>query len=61
LLLGNYKDHAVFVQPLPRNREEIKEGIVSAMSNIDGGMIQRVCDEVESRIYVHPVTLRGAY
>lgn len=51
----------MFVQPFPRNLEEIKEGIVSAMSNTDGGMRQSVWDEVDSRIDVHLVTLRGAY
>ena len=61
LLLSNYTDHFVFVKPFPRNLEEVNEGIVSAMSNIDGGMIQRVWDEVDSRIDVRLVTPRGAY
>lgn len=61
LLLSNYKDDSVFVQPFPRNLEENKEGIVFAMSNIDGGMIQRVWDEVDSRTDVRHVTLRSAY
>lgn len=51
----------MFVKPFPRNLEEVNEGIVSAMSNIDGGMIQRVWDEVDSRIDVRLVTPRGAY
>lgn len=55
------KDHSVSVQPFPRNLEEIKEGAVSAMPNIDTGMLKRVWDEVDARFDVSRVTVRGAY
>lgn len=46
----------VFVQPLAHSLEEMKEGIVSAMSKIDGDMLRRVWDEVDSRFDVRRVT-----
>ena len=46
----------MFVPLLPRNLEEMKEGIVAVMSTIDGDMLQEFWDGLGYRIDVCRVT-----
>ena len=47
----------MFVSPLPRNLDEMKERVVTALSTIIGDKLQRACDDLDYRV---PCDTRGA-